>query len=274
MRAFVLGLFLFVAVLFPNMGNAQVYQFRTPPPEVTAAGAEWQIGGAPVLVGGLVYYATHGFRFFDGQVMAQVGLYQGVPVYADTTIEPNSVVYVPIGRDRMREYERRRDGELAGTTGSRTPSFPVESPSDQALRYRTVGMVGTTGIIEPSASQYAMIAVGRPEAAPYASAAGTSGTIDRRAMSAIGTAGIPNRDRPRRTLIESISRPSATNGVWLEFDGVRWYSSGAARSFTPDRFEPVGMYRGFPVYREKDGNKDEIWVSVVQDGPLAPYVRR
>ena len=37
MRPFVLGLFLSVAVLFPKTGNAQVYQFRTAPPEVTAA---------------------------------------------------------------------------------------------------------------------------------------------------------------------------------------------------------------------------------------------
>jgi hypothetical protein len=149
MRAFVRGFFISVAVLFPISGNAQVYQFRSPAPEVTAAGAVWQVNSVPIVVDGLIYYPTRAFRMFDGQVMAQIGLFEGVPVYADATIEPGSIVYVPIGRDRMREYERRRDRELAGTTGSRAPSFPVESPSLQALRDERIGSVGTSGIVEP-----------------------------------------------------------------------------------------------------------------------------
>src|SRR5215216_1529069 len=134
MRVFVRGFFLSAAVLLPKTGNAQVEQFRVPSPQVTAATADWQVNSAPIVVDRLVYYPTRGFRLFDAQVMAQIGIFGGVPVYADTTIEPGSVVYVPVGRDRMREYERRRQHELAGTTGSRAPSFPVESPSDQALR--------------------------------------------------------------------------------------------------------------------------------------------
>ena len=51
-------------------------------------------------------------------------------------------------------------------------------------------------------------------------------------------------------------------------------SSTPAASFSPDRFEPVGEYRGFPVYRDKTAARDAIWISVVKDGPLAPYVRR
>ena len=132
MRASVLGLFLTAAVLFPKTSNAQVFSFRTPPPTVNAASADWQIHSDPIVVSGIVYYPTRGFRMFDGQVMAQVGLFDRVPVYADTTLEPYSVMYVPIGGARMREYERRRDGELAGTTGSRTPSFPVAVATERA----------------------------------------------------------------------------------------------------------------------------------------------
>jgi hypothetical protein len=277
MRGFSLGLFLSVAVLLPKTGNAQVYQFRTPPPEVNAAGAIWQINSQPVIVGGLVYYATRGFRMFDGQVMAQVGLFEGVPVYMDTTLEPFSVLYVPIGRENMREYERRRDRELAGTTGSRAPAFPVESPAAEALRERPVGTVGTSGMIEPATALYPVGTsgvIGVSGAAASPSAVGTAGVIDRRAIGAVGTGGIPDRARPRRTFMQSIPRPSTNNGVWLDFDGARWYSAGAATSFSPDRFEPVGMYRGFPVYRDKNNRGDEIWVSVVKDGPLAPYVKR
>src|SRR4051812_17370734 len=115
MRQVWLGFVLTVALLLPRMGNGQVFQFRTPPPDVSAAGAEWQINGEPIVVNGLTYYATRGFRLFDGQVMAQTGLYENIPVYADTTIEPYSEIYVPLGNGRMRLYERRRERELAGT---------------------------------------------------------------------------------------------------------------------------------------------------------------
>ncbi len=272
MRALATALFLSVAVLFPTIGNAQVYQFRSPAPEVTAAGAAWQVNSVPIVVDGLVYYPTRGFRMFDGQVMAQVALFEGVPIYADTTIEPGSVVYVPVGRDRMREYERRRSGELAGTTGSRVPTFPVESPSDQALRSERVGSVGTTGAIEPAPALGGADAAATLEPAYASSSLGTAGRVDRRPASSLPSAS--DRNLPRRTSIESIPSPETTNGVWLEFDGARWYSAGEAVSFTPDRFEPAGTYRGFPVYREKGVNANRIWVAVVQDGPLAPYVRR
>ena len=246
MRGLYLGFVLTVAVLLPKTGNAQVFQFRTPPSDVTAAAAGWQINSEPVIVGGLTYYPTRAFRMFDGQVMAQTGMYENVPVYSDTTIEPSSELYVPVGNGRMRVYERRRERELAGTTGSHVPSFPVESPSVPAPRERTVGTAG---------------------------AVGTAGTVVPRVASE--SAVVPARARPRRTsIITAASGTSAANGVWLEFSGARWYSDGPAASFSPDRFEPVGEYHGFPVYRDKTSGSDDIWVSVVRDGPLAPYAKR
>jgi hypothetical protein len=244
MRGFKLGLVVTMALLIPNMGNAQVFQFRTPPPDVSAAAATWQINGDPIVVGGLTYYATRGFRLFDGQIMAQAGLFDGVPVYADTTIEPYSELYVPLSGGRMRVYERRRERELAGTTGSHTPSFPVGSPS-VAPRDRSVA--GETAV-------------------------STGGSVPG-AVSDSDTTVLPAQRRPGRIVITPVQN-GVTNGVWLEFDGRRWYSSGPAVSFSPDRFEPVGEYRGFPVYRDKTANRSEIWVSVVKDGPLAPYTRQ
>jgi len=81
--------------------------------------------------------------------------------------------------------------------------------------------------------------------------------------------------RPRRTTIETIPRPRTGNrGVWLDFVGQRWYSAGTSSSYSPDRFTKVGEYRGFPVYVEKSGKMDTIWVQVVNGGPLAPYAKR
>src|SRR5260221_13738899 len=112
MRQRVLSLVLVVAVLVPILGTAQVYQLPTPPPLVTAANAAWQINGEPVFYEGALYYPTGPTVFFDGSVMVRTGVNQGVPLYADTTLEPYSVVFVPIGGTLMRPYERRRAGEL------------------------------------------------------------------------------------------------------------------------------------------------------------------
>jgi hypothetical protein len=237
MRASMLGVVLFVALLFPIVGSPQAFQFRTPDPQVTAAGAAWQINGEPVVFQGLVYYPTRESRFFDGQVMTQIGVYQGVPIYADTTLEPYSLTYVPVGRNVMRAYERLRDRDLAGTTGSRVPTFPVAGTSAPPPVERVVGTAGT--IVPP------------PVVAPA-----------------------PILERPARTAVESIPRPSGANGVWIQFNGTRWYSDGEAVPYSPDRFAQIGDYRGFPVYRDKSSTKNQIWVAVVKDGPLAPYAKR
>ena len=237
MRPFVLVIGLTVAVVFPIVSNAQVYPSRMSPAEATASAAEWQINSEPILVNSAVYLPTRSVTLFDGQVMVRVGAYRSVPVYADVTLEPNSMIYVPIGGDRVRRYERRRDRELAGTTGSRPPSFPVEIPGQTPAEER---IVGTSGYVVPNAIASTNVVV----------------------------------PRPRRTVVETIVRPSATRGVWVEFGGARWYSAGTSTSYSPARFTKVGEYRGFPVYVETAGGKDEIWVQVVTDGPLAPYSLR
>jgi hypothetical protein len=155
-----LGLVLFVAVLFPTVGRAQVFQ-RRPSPPATAAHAEWQINGEPIVFQGTRYFPTRDFRTLDARVMVQVGVNEGVPVYADTTLEPNSVIYVLVGRERLRVYERLRDGELAGTTGSRLPSFPVASPSVQTPEEPVVGLAGTSEPMAVDSSAAARIASDR-----------------------------------------------------------------------------------------------------------------
>jgi hypothetical protein len=174
-------------------------------------------------------------------VMTQIGVYQGVPVYADTTLEPYSLVYVPVGAQRMRTYERVRDRELAGTTGSRTPTFPVRSPSASGAEARVVGSAGT--IVPSAVGPMEMVAA-------------------------------PDNVLPTRTSVESIPRPDATSGIWVSFNGSRHYAAGAAVPFSPDRFTLVGQYEGFPVYRDKHGDPNKIWIAVVNGGPVAPYVKK
>ena len=231
MRGFWTCLVLTVAVLLPTSGKAQVFRFLTPPPDVSAAGAEWQISSQPIIVRGLTYYPTRGFRLFDGQVMAQTGTYDRVPVYSDTTLEPYTELYVPLGNGRMRIYERRPELEYAGTAGS-IESAPTDRPAQGAEDFNR-GSRSSASLIEP------------------------------------------DRDRPHRTIIlTSVPHAGDINGVWLEYNGSRWFSSGSAVLFSPARFEPIGEYHGFIVYRERNGDSDEVWVASVKDGPLAPYRRR
>jgi hypothetical protein len=114
----------------------------TEPPQVTAASSEWRLTGEPLLVG-LDYYEPSGPNtFFDGGTMIQVGTYQGVPVYTDKTVEPLSLVLVPIGGGVMKRYERRREGEAAGTVGSRPSS--VQPDAGLAAATTSSSSVSTT----------------------------------------------------------------------------------------------------------------------------------
>src|SRR5947199_9570241 len=90
-----------MAVLLPAAGRAQAFQFRSPAPEVTAATAVWQVSSQPIVVQGLVYLPTRDYRLFDGQVMTQVGIYQGVPACADTTLEVYRLGSLPAGSKRV-----------------------------------------------------------------------------------------------------------------------------------------------------------------------------
>ncbi len=226
---------LFVTTLLPIVGNAQVYRFATPPPQTTAAAAPWQIASQPITINGIVYVPTALVRQFDGNVMTEVGVFDGVPVYADVTLEPFSVVYVPVAHG-MRTYERPRAGDIAGTTGSQAPMLPV-SPVLAPAEERPVG---------------------------------TGGTVT---MATAAAPDIPSRSM--RTRVESVPQPRATDGVWIQYDGAKWYSDGAAAPYSPERFVQIGSYHGFPVYRERGARRPhDIWVTVVQDGPVAPYAQR
>jgi len=260
MRALLLSLFLTIAVLVPNMGNAQVYSQPTQPPEASAANTAWYASGNPISFAGNFYYPTGPTVFFDGKTMVRSGIFQGVPLFTDTTLEPYSMVFVPVGGNVLRPYERLRNGELTGTVGSRLPSFPIRRDSDLV-----VGS-GATDLGTVAFDSGGRAAV--PESSlPIA----TAGTI----MSGIASSITPGRPQtPTRTVIETIpAAPKSAEGVWIEYQGAKWYHAGAAVSFDPDRFEPVGNYRGFVVYKEKSNSSDTVYVPVVRDGPLAPYVK-
>jgi hypothetical protein len=212
---------LICVVLLPISGNAQVYRFTTPPPPVTAASADWQIEGEPVFYAGTFYYPTGPNVFFDGNVMARTGIFRGVPLYEDTTLQPYSVVLVPIGGAMMRPYERR-DNSVAA-------DYP--------------GPIGTSGASLSSPTRQPQQVVRQ---LPEATDAG--GTI------------------------ESVPAPTSNRGIFVEYDGARWYSAGPAVTTDATLLREIGRYHGFPVYADPEA-RDRILVPAVPGGALTPYRR-
>jgi hypothetical protein len=255
MRGSVLGWVVSVAVLLPNLGRAQVFVQPTAYPRFTAANAAWQLRGDPVFHAGAFYYPAGPTVFFDGNVMMRTGTYEGVALYEDATITPFTIVYVPIGGNVVRPYERRREGELAGTVGSRTPSFPIQRDGEVSV---AAGQSGTTGLITPPRYEGERLVI--PESP---GPTGTGGSI-------LADVSAPEGVTPIRRIAPRGAVPTILQ-VWVPYAGARWYSAGAAVSYSPDRFVRIGDYRGFPVYRPVGGPADVIYIPSVADGPVAPY---
>lgn len=109
MRPSILGPLL-VALLSATAAIAQVNYEPTPRPDTSAAGRDWYRNGDPISFAGNLYYRTGPTIYFNGNTMVPTGSYDGVTLYADTTIEPYSVIFVPVGGNLLRPYERLRAG--------------------------------------------------------------------------------------------------------------------------------------------------------------------
>jgi hypothetical protein len=264
MRPSSAALFLFTAVLFHSAGSAQVMLLPTPAPAVTAAGATWQINGEPIFYEGAFYYPAGPTIFFDGNVMARTGVYQNVPLYQDRTLVPYSVIFVPIGGTVMRPYERRREGELAGTTGSRTPSFPVQ-PSTGPL-----AGLGVVGVQSPPVGDLEPLRLPEATTGSFPANVG-SATVDAPAPTVTAPTANP---APANTATGRAGRTGPMRAdIWFTFEGERWYASGPAVAFTPERFTPAGNHEGMVVYRSP-ADPAVVFLTIVPGGPLVPFQRR
>ena len=223
---------------------AQVNSQPTEPPIVTAQDDVWFRSGEPVVFWGEFYYQTGPVVFFNGYVMVRSGDYKGVPLYVDVTIEPYSMVLVPISHGRMQPYERIRGGDLAGTTGSRTPSFPGRTYRDpiplsmDALHEYTpeVGAVSTTGSTVPEIVGEESIAVPRESIVA------------------------PPRAR---------GKPFSYDSISIKYMGEKWVMAGSSGPLRDGLIE-VGEYREFPVYAEKGRERTRIYLQIAP-GRFAPF---
>ena len=86
-----------LAILTANSAFGQVNARPTPDPIVSAQNDAWYLNGEPVTYEGNVYYPAGPQAYFNRYEMVRSGFFRGVPLYTRTTIEPYSIVFVPLG---------------------------------------------------------------------------------------------------------------------------------------------------------------------------------
>ena len=239
-RVLLFGALLSLAAGTQLVAAAQVTTYPTRYPEASAAGREWYTAKEPLFFGGILYYPAGAERHFDGNVMVQTGTFEGVPLFADTSVEPYSEILVPIGRGLVQPYERRREGDVAGTTGSRAPSFPVRSAAEEG------------------------VAPGQPWPGGSSQSAPARATAPQQPAPAAEQAEAPGR-------VVTARPPRDNRGIWIRYEGSRWESAGEAVERDAS-FTRVGDYRGFPVYTRAGVSQpaQEIYIPS-RDDMLAPY---
>jgi hypothetical protein len=243
---------------------AQLTVRDTRPPGVTADNESWYLNGVPIIYVGNYYYPAGPKVHFIPSEMVRTGDFRGIPLYARTTIEPYSIVFVPVAGGMMQPYERRRDRELAGTEGSSAPSFPIAPASESSLEEDT-GPAQAPG--PPVFVGFAKNDEEQVSSVPQPT--GTSGvTRNVETTTPASSSRVPAAQRIR-------PRADSPNGIFIQYENARWFSSGPSVDFDSSRFVRSGEMDGFPVYRDRTGTGSTIYVPVARGATLlAPYTKR
>jgi hypothetical protein len=237
------------ATFASGFAAAQVMSLPTPQPSVVADGEDWYRAGEPIPFVDTLYYPAGAIRHFDGNRLVRSGTHRGVPFYTDRFLEANEKLFIPLSGGLVQPYERRREGPLAGTTGSQAPSFPVQREAEaaaEAARSDIVGPVVT--LVEPAPPTRATQAEPPP-------ALGTSGAVV---------------IAPTPPGLHSLNRPTGLNAVYVTYQGKRWRPAGSPVEYNETKFRAVEDYQGFPVFVLRDGGAQTIYLPS-RAGMVTPY---
>ena len=237
--------------------SGQVIVEPTAQPTVTADREPWYLNGEPISYAGNLYYPTGAQVYFNATEMVRSGFFMGVPLYARTTIEPYSVVYVPLDGGRLQPYQRPRTGELTGTAGSvpSTLPHPRATVPPRGLAAQAAGPPSQTTIEIPVQIPRPYVILPTPP--PLTEVAGTAGRIA--------------QPQPPLRVGGAVPRRQA---IFIDYEGRRWYASGP-----PRRLEATGLvrlpdYHGFEVWA-KSQDPAEIQIPVTHGSDMAvTYVAR
>ena len=98
-------------------------------------------------------------------------------------------------------------------------------------------------------------------------AVGTSGRVEV-APAVVAEAPV----RAGRRTVSTLIPPAGVNGVWINYDGRRWFLAGKAIDYDAATLAEVGTYHGWSVYA-RNGDRSTIYVPTTP-GRLAPYTAR
>lgn len=262
-RARMVLLALAFGILVANPARSQIVVVPTPEPTVTAENEPWYLNGEPITYAGNMYYPAGAAIHFMRNEMVRSGFYRGIPLYTRTTIEPYSIVYVPLAGGVMQPYQRPRTGELTGTAGSTPNPLPVPPATvpPGGLIPQAASAPSPTARIVPE--QFPRPAVTEPVAPPAPTSASE-------ASQPVGTTGrVPTR--PSHVRIGG--RPSGTNAIFIEYEGVRWYPMGPPREIDVSGMVRLPDYQGFEVWTDA-GDKRTIYIPAARGSMLVvPYTR-
>jgi len=257
MRRMVGTVALMSALSVPLVASGQEL-LQEQPPTVTAESEPWYVSRAPLMVGGTLYFPAGAQVHFNRNEMIRSGSFGAIPVYVRTTLEPRSVIFIPLSGGLMQPYERRRSGELAGTEGSIPAAFPIQNPAErsgvelQALR-APGPPVGMTSSIYGDAGFSAASTVPQPS---------TSGAVATTGYTPM----VPTHP------LQSAIRPEGVNRVFVNFENQRWFSNGGAVAFDAGTFRQIGTDNGFAVYAHP-AHPGTIFIPVAREASalVAPY---
>lgn len=250
------------ATALGTVTTAQVHLYPTPPPIVTAENERWYLSGDPVMFAGNLYYLAGPAIHFIANEMVRSGSYQGIPLYTRTTIEPFSVIFVPIDGGRVQPYERRRTRELVGTSGSTISALPAEIPTfvDWAapwIQAPAPPVIGSRPVDESSVHPE-WLKRREPSQRP-------STRADERQPGRVASS--PPRPLP--------VRPGAANAMFVEFNNDRWFINGPPVLLDSRMLTRIGQSHGFPVYTARSTRNSTIYVPVAQGmDALARFSKR
>jgi hypothetical protein len=251
---------------------AQMFSRPTDAPLISAAAESWYLLREPIQYAGELYYPAGSSVYFNGNQMVRTGHFNGVPLYADATRDPYSVVYVPIGGRQLQPYERRRRGDLAGSVGTTLPSFPVsllpDAPAVSMAAIAPTNLPLSVGAINAFSPEVTPPVVFVPAVATAPAA--TCSCAPAAALAEPVAAVVPPLPTDRVAVL-SVRRPDNNDGVWIRYGGATWVSTGVAEPRTT-AFTQVGEHAGFAVFRKADGG-DVIYLQS-REGVVAPYRRK
>ena len=211
---------------------------QTPLPTVTADNERWYLNGEAIVFAGNLYYPAGAQVYFNANEMVRSGFYMGIPLYTRTTLEPYSVVFVPLEGGRMQPYQRPRTGELTGTAGSTPTLLPVppQTVPPEGLPPQAIGPPSAT-------TQVQLMQLPRPAVSPPAQPSQIAAVPE--TPPAVGTTGAVRR-QPLHTQIGG--PPQGTNSIFIEYAGERWYPVGAPQAIDASRLVRLSDYMGFEVW--------------------------